>query len=84
MKPDIELLSTIGPAEVSPFLFTRIEQRIKQQLSDKLSPAAAWTIAVATAAIIMLNVTVLATTQKSVSSEQNNAMLSTPNNLYNE
>lgn len=84
MKPDLELLSTIRPAEVSPFLFTRIEQRLKQVSTDKLSPLAAWSIAAAVAAVLVVNVALISTAGNSVQHEPSNAMLSSLNNLYNE
>lgn len=84
MKPDLDLLSTLQPAEVSPFLFTRIQQRIQTLQNDKLSPVAAWSIAVLTALILLINISTIKITTTPSSDNQTSALLSSSNNLYNE
>lgn len=54
MKEPIEVLSRIEIVEVSPFLFTRIKERIKQS-KERITKTEAFSIAVPSLVIIVIS-----------------------------
>ncbi|MCU0434514.1 MAG: hypothetical protein MUC87_13760 [Bacteroidia bacterium] len=81
MKTDLELLSTLQRAEVSPFLWTRIQARIQAGAVARVKPALAWAALGAAMVVLAVNIAFVA-----VQPAQNESagMPSTLNNLYNE
>jgi hypothetical protein len=86
-KPiDLELLTSIQTVEVSPFLFTRIQQRIRHKTEQTFSTTWAWSLAFGLAVLLTLNVVQL----RSKYVQNNTPQIATfidflPNhNLYNE
>ena len=56
-KPiDLELLTSIQAVEVSPFLFTRIQQRIQNATQPTISTTWTWAIAVLFLCLLTLNI----------------------------
>lgn len=58
-KDSLQLLEKIEAAEVSPFLFTRIQAKVQEQVFDKLSTKQTVIYLAGIAMIIALNVMVL-------------------------
>lgn len=58
MKDPVELLSQIQQVEAPPFLFTRIQQKIKEAEENRLSPKWAWTLGIAVLLFMTLNIAV--------------------------
>lgn len=44
MEPDFEILKQIKQVEASPFLLTRIQQKIEDKIRNRVSPALAYSI----------------------------------------
>ena len=59
MKIPLDILDKVQKAEVSPFLWTRIRQRIESVRQEKVTPAFAWSVSISFALVIALNVGVL-------------------------
>lgn len=83
-KDPLHILEEIGAVEVSPFLFTRIQAKVQEQLFDRLSTRQSILYLSGIALIIALNVMVLQTKQApdkdaNLASEMN---LSPSNHLY--
>ena len=58
MEPEFELLNSIKKVEVSPFLITRITQKIENQIQS-ISPRLAYSLGLGFFIVILLNVFVL-------------------------
>lgn len=58
-KDQLQLLEKIEAVEVSPFLITRIQAKVQEQLLDRLSPRKSIVYLAGIALIIALNVIVL-------------------------
>lgn len=56
MKDPIELLSHIQQVDAPPFLFTRIQQKIKEEKENQLSPKWAWTLGISVLLFMTLNI----------------------------
>ena len=83
----IDLLEQIQRVEVSPFLFTRIEQRIQQSAKDRISPRFAAPVFISLLLLIILNVFVIRTNRKFNKQEVNIARsygIVTTNSFYND
>lgn len=84
---EIESLSQIKKVEVSPFLFTRIQQRINEATSNKFSGKVSLSLTFALVAIVILNIVVLQNYSMPQNSESNfvqNMNIITNNSIYNE
>ena len=55
----IEKLNNIQKVEASPFLFTRIEQRIRNKKEQKLSAKTLWATVTSISLLILLNLVAL-------------------------
>ena len=60
MKEPFDLLSQIQQVDAPPFLWTRIQQKIKEDRENKLSPAFAYLLGLSFVLLISLNVWVIA------------------------
>lgn len=84
---DFEMLGHIKPTDAPPFLFTRIEQRIKDKEQNKLKPSFVWTLSITMILLLLINIIVLKNESKnSLQSTENNLLsslnLNTNNSLY--
>ena len=85
----MDKLKKIRRVEAPPFLFMRIQEKIRSAVAEKVPVSWKWSFAVAALFIIALNVVVIrnasATAPKADLQEVINAFhLSDSNNLYNE
>ena len=60
MKEPFDMLSQIQQVDAPPFLWTRIQQKIKEDRENKLSPAFAYLLGLSFVLLISLNVWVIA------------------------
>lgn len=84
MKTDPELISTLQRAEISPFVWTRIQTRIATRVQMNVKPVLAWTMLGAAAVLLAINVTLVAFPSQKTYSETGSGLSSTSNYLYNE
>lgn len=86
-QADIDLLDTIQRVEASPYLLTRIQQRIESKQASRFSTTWSWAIGISSVVLLLLNIATLRYNH-SVSSNENNlahSMNLLPNHdLYNE
>lgn len=84
MKNPLDILDEVQRAEASPFLWTRIRQRIEKVREEQVTPAFAWSVSISFLLVVALNVAViLSNTQTSKDKEVATAMHLLPNNsLY--
>lgn len=64
MEKELELLNNIHPVDAPPFLWSRIEQKIRNKQSEILSPRITFTLAAATLLLILLNTVFLVSTSR--------------------
>lgn len=84
---EIESLSQVKKVEATPFLFTRIQQRISEATTNKFSGKASLSLAFALVAIVILNIVIIQNYGKPQNSESNfvqNMNIITNNSIYNE
>ncbi len=82
-KDQLHILEKIEAVEVSPFLFTRIQAKVQEQLLDRLSTKQTLIYLTGIALIIGLNVLVLKTTNSDQKSNLVSEMnLAPTNQLY--
>lgn len=86
MKEPFDMLSQIQQVDVPPFLWTRIQQKIKSEQENKFSPAFAYLLGLSFLLLIGLNVSAIKQKTYHTVSESNNiaqTMNLLPNNtLY--
>lgn len=82
-KDQLHSLEMIGRVEVSPFLFTRIQAKVQEQLFDKLSTKQTVVYLTGIVLIVALNVMVLGTKNADKNENLVSEMNLTPTNqLY--
>ncbi|MCA6365105.1 MAG: hypothetical protein IM638_18890 [Bacteroidetes bacterium] len=84
MKTDLELLTTLQRAEISPYVWTRIQARIATRVQMNMKPALAWTMLGAAVVLLAVNVALVAFPAQKNYSESASGLSSTSNYLYNE
>jgi hypothetical protein len=84
MNTDPELITTLQRAEVSPFVWARIQARIATRMQVNVKPVLAWTLLGAAAVLLAVNVAFVAFPTQKTYSETGNGLSSTSNYLYNE
>lgn len=83
MKDQLNILDKIETVDTPPFLFTRIQAKIQEQLSEKLTAKQAIAYLTGLAFIIALNVIVLRSADQPVESDLVSEMnLAPANQLY--
>lgn len=83
MKDQLNILDKIETVDTPPFLFTRIQAKIQEQLSEKLTAKQAIAYLTGLAFIIALNVVVLRSADQPVESDLVSEMnLAPANQLY--
>ena len=85
MEQSNTLLAQIQKVEVSPFVWTRIQQKIAQPLQDQLSTN--WIYAIAASILVLISLNIFAIeidTQQRHNQILKNMNLMTDNNLYHE
>jgi hypothetical protein len=85
IKPNLDLLEHIQKVDAPTFLLTRIQQKIDNTYLSKLSPRVVFGLSVSFLLIVVLNIAVIVTYDKSSKQESNLAQsmnLMTDNNLY--
>lgn len=86
MKEPLDILSDIKSVDAPPFLWTRIQQKIKVEQENRLSPAFAYLLGLSFLLLIGFNVLVITQKTHHAASESNNiaqTMNLLPNNeLY--
>lgn len=86
-QADIDLLDTIQRVEASPYLLTRIQQRIESKQATRFSTTWSWAIGISFVVLLLLNIATLRNNHDASTNENNLAksMNLLPNhNLYNE
>lgn len=86
-QADIDLLDTIQRVEASPYLLTRIQQRIESKQATRFSTTWSWAIGISFVVLLLLNIATIRNNHGSSTHENNLAqsMNLLPNhNLYNE
>lgn len=68
MKEVTDILNQIEVVEVSPFLFTRIEQRIKK-VEEVVPRKLSWTLAVSFACLLALNIFIMVSFNQQATSD---------------
>jgi hypothetical protein len=84
MKTDEQLLTTLQRAEISPYVWTRIQARIAARVQMNVKPALAWTMVGAAVVLLAVNVVLVAFPSQKTYSETGSGLSSTSNYLYNE
>lgn len=83
---DLERLKNIQRVDAPPFLFTRIQEKINAKTTN-IRPLWAWSMSVACASLLLLNVFVLLHFEDNAGLKQRNLVekmhLSSNNQLYN-
>ena len=85
MEQSNTLLAQIQKVEVSPFVWTRIQQKIAQPMQDQLSTN--WIYAIAASILVLISLNIVAIekdTQQRHTQILKNMNLMTDNNLYHE
>ncbi len=85
MEQTNTLLAQIQKVEVSPFVWTRIQQKIAQPIQEPFSKT--WTYAIAASMLILISLNIFAIekdTQQRHNQILKNMNLMTDNNLYHE
>ncbi len=59
IEEQIKLLNWINKVEVPYFLYTRIQQRIKNNLENRLNPSIAWALSLSFVVLFLLNLFVI-------------------------
>ena len=77
----LEQLSGMKKAEVPPFLFTRITNRIESEKRERLTPRLAWSLALGLALVFAFNLRLIV---PSFSSTPTNSGLNQTVNVYPE
>ena len=78
-------LEFIEKVETPPFLLTRIQQKIQNELSNRVPPKTAWVWGISLAMIILLNVLAITKHQKANNDDRSlidTFQLMSDNNLY--
>jgi hypothetical protein len=81
----IALLDEIGRVDAPPFLLTRIQQKIIEARTERVSPVLAWTAGLATVLLLLINAWVLTsvpTSHESAADMTVNSMFFPKNSLY--
>ena len=85
MNEQIEILKNIQKVDAPPFLYTRIQERIRQQMADRISPQWAWSMGLTCLLIFSLNLSIVFSKEKKEVRENNLAKemrLMPSNNIY--
>jgi len=80
MKDHLSALNKIQKVEAPPFLFTRILERVQTQAAEA-SPVTKWAVSVSLAAILLLNIAVIVSENRSSKTNLAQTMGLMPNNM---
>lgn len=83
MKDQLEILKNVQKAEVSPFLITRIKQKIESLEQSIASPKVVWSLVSVLIIVLLLDIFVLKNYTKTEKTDITQTLSLTPNNqLY--